>query len=223
MFKRRVPKSFGRWFSEGFYPRGGWRRAASYMIHRLRRLPDPPHKIARGIAAGVFVCFTPFFGFHFILASSLALIMQGNILAAIIATFFGNPITFPIIAVVSVDFGSWLLGLPGGMQLPGIVTAFSGASVELWRNLAAIFTDDVVQWDRLHWFFRFVFIPYLVGGIIPGIITGVITYSMSHRLVSAYQKARIKRLKKRYEKRRAIAEAQEKDQQAIVHPRQGSI
>ena len=206
MFKRRKPRSYGRRFAEGIYPRGGWSRAVSYMMHRLRRLPDRPHRIARGIAAGVFVCFTPFFGFHFIIATGIVLVIQGNILAAIIATFFGNPLTFPFIAMVSVDFGSWLLGLPGGMPLPGIVAAFADASVEMWANLAAIFTDEVTHWDRLHWFFRMVFMPYLVGGIIPGLICGVIAFSISHRVISRYQKGRIKRLKKRFEKRLAAAE-----------------
>lgn len=205
MFRRRKPRSYGRRFAEGIYPRGGWSRAVSYMMHRLRRLPDPPHRIARGIAAGVFVCFTPFYGFHFIIATAIVLVIQGNILAAIIATFFGNPLTFPLIAVVSVDLGSWMLGLPGGMQLPGIVKAFADASVELWANLAAMFNDDITHWDRLHWFFRMVFMPYLVGGIIPGVLCGGIAYSISHRVISRYQKGRIKRLKKRYEKKLALA------------------
>ena len=100
MFKRRETRSWLRAIAEFFYPRGGWRRAASYVGHRLRRLPDPPHRIARGIAAGVFVCFTPFFGLHFFMAAILAFLMQGNIVAALLATFFGNPLTFPFIAAI---------------------------------------------------------------------------------------------------------------------------
>ena len=95
VFKRRTPRTWLQVIAEGFWPRGGWNRAVYYVVHRLRRLPDPPHRIARGIAAGVFVCFTPFFGFHFFLATLLAIIMQGNIFAALMATFVGNPLTFP--------------------------------------------------------------------------------------------------------------------------------
>jgi hypothetical protein len=171
------------------------------MFHRLRRLPDPPHKIARGVGVGVMVCFTPFYGMHFVLATLFSIILQGNILASILATFFGNPLTFPIIAWVSVEFGSWILGQPGGLSLPSIVGAFSYASLEIWSNMMAMFTDDVANWDRLGWFFRRVFWPYLVGGILPGIIFGLLAYSLSHRVIAAYQKSRIKRLKKRYQKR----------------------
>ena len=100
VFKRRTPRTYAEAILRSLYPRGGWRRAVQYIIHRVRRLPDPAHKIARGIAAGVFTCFTPFFGLHFFFAAWIALLIRGNVMAALLATFFGNPITFPIIAAV---------------------------------------------------------------------------------------------------------------------------
>ncbi len=207
MFKRRTKLSYAQRVSEGIYPRGGWTRAFSYVMHRLRRLPDPPHKVARGIAAGIFVCFTPFFGFHFVLAIGLGFVMQGNILAALLATFFGNPLTIPIIATVSIELGSWMLGMNHGLPLPQLLHAFTTASVEIWHNVTAIFTVEVAHWDRLGDFFSRVFLPYMVGGIVPGVIAAVIGYMLTLPAISAYQKARIKRLKKRYEKKRAAEEA----------------
>jgi len=173
-------------------------------MHRLRRLPDPPHKIARGIAAGVFVCFTPFFGLHFLLAAIVVYLIQGNLLAAILSTFFGNPLTFPIIATISIELGSMMLGMHGGVPFHVVLTSFSNASVELWFNFKAMFSDDLTHWDRLGRFFHTVFLPYLVGGIIPGLIAGIIAYALSLPIISAYQKRRIKKLKQRYEKRRAL-------------------
>lgn len=206
MFKRRK-RSYTQIFTEGIYPRGGWSRALSYVMHRLRRLPDPPHKIARGVAAGIFVCFTPFFGFHFVLAIALAFVMQGNLLAALLATFFGNPLTFPIIATISIELGSWMLGMHHALPLPQLVDAFSNASLELWKNFTAMFTEEVTHWNRLEDFYSRVFLPYAVGGIVPGIIAAVTAYMMTRPVISTYQKARIKRLKKRYEKKRAKEEA----------------
>jgi len=207
LFKRRIKRSYTQIVTEGFYPRGGWTRAFSYVMHRLRRLPDPPHKIARGVAAGIFVCFTPFFGFHFVLAAGLAMVMQGNILAAVLATFFGNPLTIPIIATMSIELGSWMLGMHHGLPLPQLVDAFSNASLELWNNFTAIFSMHEAHWDRLGDFFRRVFLPYMVGGIVPGLVASIVGYALTLPAISAYQKARIKRLKKRYEKKRAAEEA----------------
>ena len=189
------------------YPPGGWIRAISYVIHRLRRLPDKPHRIARGIAAGIFVSFSPFFGFHFLIAAGLAWLMGGNMVAALLATFVGNPLTFPIIMTVSVELGGWLLGHPGGLPLHAIVGAFAGASVELWENLRAVFTAQPAHWTSLIRFFHRVFWPYLVGGIIPGIGAGLTGYYLSLPVIGAYQKRRQKKLRERIEKLRELKAA----------------
>ncbi|MDA0961670.1 MAG: DUF2062 domain-containing protein, partial [Proteobacteria bacterium] len=93
VFKRRERRSVWRAGVEFLYPRGGWTRAFHYVKHRVRRLPDSPERIARGIWAGVFTTFTPFYGLHFIVAAIISRVMQGNILASLMATFFGNPLT----------------------------------------------------------------------------------------------------------------------------------
>ncbi|MFQ5439433.1 MAG: DUF2062 domain-containing protein, partial [Paracoccaceae bacterium] len=129
-----------RWFAEGIYPRAGWKRAASYVFHRIRRLPDSPGKIARGIGIGVFVSFTPFFGLHFIIATFLALLFRGNILAALLATFFGNPLTFPLIAGGSLSIGHWLLGAQSHARADEtLLQLFRDASWDFWRNFMALF------------------------------------------------------------------------------------
>ena len=192
--------------AEFFYPRGGWRRAASYIVHRLRRLPDPPHKIARGVAAGVFVCFMPYFGFHFVMAAVLAYFMQANMVAAILATFFGNPLTFPIIAAVALEMGQWMLGSPNVGPLPEVFNEFGRAWAELWSNTKAIFTDEPAHWDRLSRFYWRVMWPYTVGGIIPGIFTSIAVYMITLPAVEAYQRRRVAKLKARYDKRRELSQ-----------------
>ncbi|MFC7703109.1 DUF2062 domain-containing protein [Plastorhodobacter daqingensis] len=195
--------------TEFFYPRGGWRRALSYMRHRLGRLPDAPHRIARGIFAGVLVSFSPLFGFHFILAALVAWALRGNIIAALMATFFGNPLTFPIIMTVSIELGNWMLGNSGMMPLPQVVAAFARASVEFWHNVQATVTDDVANWDNLSRFFWRVFLPYLIGGILPGIISGLACYYLSLPVIGAYQKRRKKKLRERIDKLREAIAAQD--------------
>lgn len=202
VFKRRTPRTWLQVFVQAFYPKGGWRRAVEYVVHRLRRLPDPPHKIARGVAAGVFVSFTPFFGFHFVFAAIIALMMQGNILAALLATFFGNPITFPFIAAMNLELGNWMLAMPDSVPLQHVFAEFSRASVELWHNATALFTEEKAHWGSLGHFFWRVAWPYTVGGLIPGTIAGVICYMLTLPAVSAYQKRRVKKLKERFEKRK---------------------
>ncbi|MDO6669713.1 DUF2062 domain-containing protein [Paracoccus sp. 1_MG-2023] len=194
MFKRRKPRSYGQIASEMIYPRGGWRRAGTYVMHRLRRLPDRPHRIGRGVAAGVFVSFTPLFGFHFLSAAAVAWIIRGNILAALLATFVGNPVTLPFIALASVGFGREILGLPGRMPPHFIFREFSQATTEIWHNINAIFGPEVAHWHRLADFFVQIFWPYVVGGSIMGLGVSVATHYMTVPIFIAYQKRREKRM-----------------------------
>lgn len=194
VFRRRIPRTPMARLRQLIYPVGGFRRAGLYLWHRLRRLPDPPHRIARGLFAGVFVSFTPFFGLHFLLAALLALIMRGNVAAALLATAVGNPITFPVIAVTSVELGNILLktgveGVPASHILP--VFAYAGA--EVWENFYAIFTSEKTHWQRLSHFYHGLFLPYLVGGIPPGIVAATAAYYLSLPLIQTYQRFKTRR------------------------------
>ncbi|MDU8943920.1 DUF2062 domain-containing protein [Ovoidimarina sediminis] len=222
MFKRRNPKTYLRWFGEFFYPPGGWRRSGRYIVYRLRRLPDPAHKISRGIAAGVFASFTPFFGLHFFTAAGIAYLMRGNILASLLATFFGNPVTFPIIATVAVELGTWMLNAP---RVPpqDILLSFSVVSVELWGNFAAIFTPRQADWTQTSEFFSRIFLPYLVGGIVPGILTALAAYFMANPVIASYQKGRIARMKQRFEARRRKIEMQKASQERAEAAAKGGV
>ena len=134
--------------------------------------------------------------------------MRGNILAAILGTFFGNPLTFPLIAVVSVEFGHLLLGTGvEGVPASQILLAFAQAGAELWSNIKAVFSDDVAEWIKLRHFYYGLFKPYLVGGIGPGILAATLCYYISLPVISAYQKLRQKRRRDRAERLREGAAA----------------
>lgn len=203
VFKRRNKLTWLRWIAEAFYPRSGWKRAASYVAHRLRRLPDTPHKIARGVGVGVYISFTPFFGMHFFLAVVLAALFRGNVLAALLGTFFGNPISFPLIATGSLTFGRWLLGRDAGTaKHKSILHLFSHAAKDFWFNFKALFTENTADWTNIGEFMAGMFLPYLVGGLLPGVAAGLICYFVSVPIISAYQKRRKGRLMARWKERR---------------------
>ena len=204
VFRRRDRRPLWRVLLEILWPRGGWGRAAQYVRHRVRRLPDTPEKISRGIWAGVFTAFTPFYGLHFVVAAVIAKIMRGNILASLMATFFGNPLTYIPIAYTSLTTGHWLLGTrmdralldsPQGKDVCGIGCQFNNAFKDLWSNFKAVFTRENTDWRGLLEFNAEVFYPYLVGGIIPGIIAATISYYLSVPVIRAYQNRRRKRLR----------------------------
>lgn len=191
MFKRRTPRTLLRQMTEFIWPQSGWKRAAHYVAHRLRRLPDRPERIARGIFAGVFTAFTPFYGMHFVIAALIAKLMRGNILAALLGTFFGNPLTYVPIAILALKTGEFILGEKiKDVTEQSLFKSFAGAWRDLWNNFIALFTDSTANWGNLVMFWDQVFIPYLVGGIMPGLVAGTIAYYLSLPLIVAYQNRR---------------------------------
>ncbi len=201
MFKRRNRRPFWRVIQESFWPSIGWSRAVQYTQHRLRRLPDSPDRVARGVFAGVFVSFLPLFGFHFLSAAVMAWIMRGNIIAAIIGTFLGNPLTYAPIIWVTLRMGYWMQGRDwsDGAAVASIGESFAEAWRDLKHNFFAIFNDQTAHWDGLKHFYDNVYFPFLIGGIIPGIVVGLICYAITVPLVRAYQNRRKGALKAKLE------------------------
>jgi len=199
VFRRRDRRPILRTIGEFLWPRGGWTRAFHYIKHRLRRLPDSPERIARGIWAGVFTTFTPFYTMHFIVAFLVARIMGGNVLAALMATFFGNPLTYVPIGVVSLKTGHFLLGTEyeEGSQR-SFLGKFVDAGDDLQANFITLFTGGDPDWHGLEVFYHDVFHPYLVGGLVPGAITATIVYYFSVTVIRVYQKRRRKRIKAKF-------------------------
>ena len=222
VFKRRDPKSWPRAILEFLWPRGGWTRAFHYVKHRMRRLPDSPERIARGIFAGVFAAFTPFYGFHFFIAAGLAFIMRGNVIASLMATFFGNPLTYVPIGVASLQTGYWLLG---GRMDEGVHRSFGGkfvdAGADLKDNFKAIFTDATADWQGLSVFYDEIFFPYMVGGILPGIFFGAVCYYLSVPVIRVYQKRRKGMIKAKFDAIKAKAAAKAEAKRKLDHPSAG--
>ena len=193
VFKRRDRRSIINILMRFFWPKGGWKRAFHYVQYRLRRLPDSSQKISRGIWAGLFATFTPFYGLHFLTAAIIAKLLKGNILAALLATFFGNPLTYVPIGVICLQTGHFFLGTdytPPGEGGKSILEKFLNAGADLHQNLLAFVNGLDTEWSGLKIFYQEVFFPYMIGGIIPGLIMASLGYYLSEPIIRAYQNRR---------------------------------
>lgn len=109
LFRRRKPADLSERIRNLIWPRRSFLRSVQYLVKRTLRLHATPHAIAAGVAAGVFVSFTPFIGFHFIMAAIAAYLIGGNVLASAFGTAIGNPLTFPFIWAATFETGRLLL------------------------------------------------------------------------------------------------------------------
>ena len=167
------------------WPSAGWRRAASYIHHRVARIDGTPYAIASGFACGAAISFTPFVGFHFIIAGFIAWIVRGNIFTSAIGTAVGNPWTFPFIWAVTYNLGVNILGWQATDNI-----------MERMDQMFSSFTIvDLVNepMTALGPFLETVFLPMLIGGAIIGGSLWVVFYWPVYKIVSKYKINRIKR------------------------------
>jgi len=195
---------------ESLMPRKGMWRGVDYIGKRMRRLPDSPHRIALGFAVGAFVSFSPFFGLHFLLAILLAWALRANMLAGVFGTAVGNPLTFPFISVTSLWLGRWMLGRSGGgSEFEKVTHAFAEGFNAIWSTVKSWFGYGPSMIHGVLAFLDDIFLPYLIGGIIPGLVTAAACYWLLGPIVAAYQERRRRRLEKRASERRRQAEAEQ--------------
>ncbi|MEM0922811.1 MAG: DUF2062 domain-containing protein [Pseudomonadota bacterium] len=195
ILKRRDKPSFWYRAREFVAPRKGMLRGVDYLSKRMRRLPDSPHRIALGFACGAMASFTPFFAFHFFVAAGIAWLVRGNIIASLFGTAVGNPFTFPLISTTSLYLGRWIMGRGDeGSTFDVVMDSFADAFKSTWGTMKSWFGYGPSRWDGLVQFFHDVFVPYLVGGLIPGLLAGTIFYAILLPVVSAYQNRRRSKL-----------------------------
>jgi uncharacterized protein (DUF2062 family) len=192
LFARRETPGMAERLRIMAWPRVSWQRSTKYFSKRILRLSGSPHAVAAGVAAGVASAMTPFLGFHFILAFVLAYVLRGNMIAAGLGTFVGNPVTFPIIWAAAYELGSFLLGT-------GHAAPHSLAEGMLSKSFSEVMT---------------VFWPLVLGSLPLALGCGLLAYAGTRALVNAYRNARRERLAARRRDSMVIPPLTAEDQNA---------
>ena len=203
MFERRNKQSFGAKTAAFFWPSAGFRRAGTYMVHRLSRLPGTPYALACGFACGAAASFTPFVGLHFVIAAVIAWILRADVLASAIGTAVGNPWTFPFIWVWIYNLGTWMgFGVEGLNVMELNFPRLFGQLTE--HTLIGDFSSVVDVAAPVLW-------PMFMGGIPTSIVVWILFYFPLRRIVKSYQQRRVERRMRRKNKQSETTSNQRTD------------
>jgi uncharacterized protein len=158
----------------------GWADSLRSVGRQLVSLRASPHEIGLGCALGAFMSVTPLLGVQTLLAIVLAFVLRASVPAAIIGTFFGNPLSWPFIWV-----STYLMGL----QIVGLEGAFDPAAVErnvhvLWAALLDPSPQLLDATAALVWPLLW---PMLAGSVPIGLITAAIVYYISRNMVRGWR------------------------------------
>ncbi|NOS99610.1 MAG: DUF2062 domain-containing protein [Phycisphaerales bacterium] len=177
---------------------GLWYRARRIIFHRILHADDTPHRIAVGLAAGIFFGLLPTVGLQLALALAATAALRGNKFACLPGVWITNPVTFAPIYYGSYLIGAALLGTGSAgegrtaiRQLEDLVTQTGIGrhlfEMEFWRALAA----GIGRLGAALW----------VGCLIVATVCGVFTYFAGRLGVTAYRERRRKTLEARHRRR----------------------
>jgi len=158
------------------------KRIRLFFIYRVLHVDDTPHRIALGVAVGVFVAWTPTMGFQMLLAVLLATLLRANKLVGIPFVWISNPVTtVPIYHWIDYHVGLTILG--SQYPPPNFSKAIMvGGSwwLETWVNRIGAFWEAIWQ----------AFMPISLGSLVVGLTCGGATYLAVRYAVIAYRRHR---------------------------------
>ena len=155
-----------------------------FIKFRVLHIDDTPHRIALGIALGLFIAWTPLLGVHIFLALLLAFLLRANKFAAIASIWVSNPFTFVLIYYPNYLLGKILLKYfyPAAAQsadlqadTPDLFSGFADIfTVDFWRNITVFFFEQ--GW------------PLWLGSIVMGLIVAGAGYCVTYVLIISHRK-----------------------------------
>jgi len=183
LFRRRNPPTMKERLRLLVWPRRSFSRSLKYGGKRILRITASPHAVAAGLAIGVFAAFTPFFGFHLIIAMVLAYFLAGNVAAAALGTALANPLTLPFIWGSTYELGRFLISGQLANSEP----------IHISRALESMNFKEI--WVP-------VLKPMLLGSTILGAIFAVLTYCVTRFAVTTFRRRRLEALSQKLDQRR---------------------
>lgn len=110
-----------------------------FFFEDFLRNQDSPRKKALSIALGVFIGLSPLWGFQTLIVISLAIVSNLNKVIAFAFSNISLPPLIPLVLLISLQVGNWILGIESYYTLDGIRENF-----DLMQHLEAYLVGSIV-------------------------------------------------------------------------------
>ena len=160
----------------GVFSESGWHlMVREAMVRKLRAfyetllmLDDTPRRIALGMAAGLFISWTPTVGIQTLLVIPVTSLIRANRVAGVIGVYLSNP--FTILPMYWIEYKLGTIVLHESLTFEEFRALISLESwTETWRTL----TDVGME----------LLMAMFLGGLILGTVTAIIGYCVTHWLI----------------------------------------
>ncbi len=153
------------------------RQVKRFFIYRVLHVDDTPHRIALGVAIGIFVTWTPTIGLQMVLTVALAALLRANKVVGVPFVWISNPLTLVPIYGPNHWLGTKILGRNYNFdQLRPFVEAVTGGGNWFERFHAA--------WNAM-WS---IFTELWLGSVVVGGALAIVTYFAIRYAVVRYRR-----------------------------------
>jgi uncharacterized protein (DUF2062 family) len=163
--------------------KGMWQRFKGFVKLRILHITDTPHKIAMGVAIGLFVAWTPALGVHMLMVLALCALLRANKLAGLASTWVCNPFTFGVVYIPSYFVGRVVIDFFRGS--PGLDSAEVEKILNQISSVGNIFTNfhRMAFWRELFDVLVKMGVELWVGCTIVGLMMAVAGYFLTRSFV----------------------------------------
>jgi uncharacterized protein len=142
-------------------------RSFRTLARQVLHLEESPQRTAVAFALGVFIAFSPLYGFHTILVLLSTWLFGLNVVALLAGAFINNPWT--VVPILSITYWTGAL-LLGRTDTP----AFS------WQDLSVQgLYQQVLPYAE----------PFVVGGVTLSVVGALLAYPAAYLLIAKYRQA----------------------------------
>ena len=155
-----------------------------FVVYRVLHADDTPHRLALGIALGLFIAWTPTIGVQMVLVLLAASVFKANRIVGLPIVWISNPLTAVPIYYVNYALGRFLIGLFGDRPMQSyeqVENAFS----QLYNNWGRFY--EAQFWKMLGGALVDISLEIWVGSVIIGLVLGLIGYVVSYRVIVWYR------------------------------------
>src|SRR3972149_5010147 len=143
-----------------------YRRISFFVVHRILRTADPPNRLARGVAIGIFIAWLPLIGLQMMLVLALSFVLRANKLVGLPIVWISN-----IFTIGPIYYPSYLLG-------SAILKSQTISINDFERRVGEVFSSSLPWTGQLREFVSVLFgeilYPTFIGSLIIGFILALI-------------------------------------------------
>ncbi len=152
----------------------------NFVVYQILGVNDTPHRIALGVAVGIFVAWTPTIPFQMLLTVMLAALLGANKVVGVPLVWISNPVT--MIPLFGFNFFV-------GCRMLAVDCSFAHFNL----SLRQITTPGLSMAERLHasWQATLEFFwPLWLGSLVIALALALLSYWLTYRAVVRYKSAK---------------------------------